>query len=103
MRHLKTDEFQHKLTTVMLKEQFYYPLVEPIMGNTPNIPIKNRLHALGLDVIWVRAVMHAVSQHGTDKVDVLLNDDIGLNGLFDWANTSEGWQFWDAVHAMVKE
>lgn len=103
MRHLKEDEFQHKLTTVMLKEPFYYPLVEPIMENTPDIPIKNTLHRLGLDVLWVRAVMHAISQHGTAKVDILLHDDIGLNGLFDWEKTSEGWQFWDAVHTMVAD
>lgn len=103
MRHLKEDEFQHKLTTVMLKEPFYYPLVEPIMENTPDIPIKHTLHRLGLDVLWVRAVMHAISQHGTAKVDILLNDDIGLNGLFDWSKTSEGWQFWDAVHTLVAD
>ena len=43
MRKLKEDEFQHKLTTVLLKEQFYYPIVEPIMESTPDIPIKKAL------------------------------------------------------------
>jgi hypothetical protein len=103
VRKLKEDEFQHKLTTVLLKEQFYYPIVGPIMESTPDIPVKMALHRLGLDVIWVRAVMHAISQYGTDKVNVLLKDDIGLNGLFDWEKTSEGWQFWDAVHTMVSD
>lgn len=101
MKKFGEDEFQQKLTTVLLKEPFYYPLIEPIMENTPDIPVKRALHRLGLDVIWVRAVMHAISQYGTDKVDVLLNDDVGLNGLFDWENTSEGWQFWDAADRMV--
>ncbi len=94
-------EFLFVLESVVAKDMFYHPIVEPVLVTTPSCDIKNKLHALDLDVVWVRAVMHAISQEGPTTVDGMLRDNVTLYELFDWKNTAEGWQFWEAISRLV--